>query len=150
MDSLKRARGLSAVRKWHKVDGFVPDRKHPTGYIGPGSTTYELQDAEWDLATTELPVILCVIDPDPERGEDRVQELAEEARLHLVVVDPTLGGVVQGLDVTRLVFDTAEADGHLLAHFVTLQVAVNYFVPRFRHPAEPPADQIELTVEGEG
>lgn len=150
LESLQRAPDLRSVEKWHLVDGFEPSRKHPTGFIGSGTTTYDLQDEDWDLATTELPVIFCVMDPDPVRGEDRVQELAEAARLHLVVDDPTLNGVVQRVDVQRLVFDTAEADGHLLAHFATLQVAATYFVPRFRQPAEPLPEEIEISVEGEG
>lgn len=150
VDSLKGAAALSAVKTWHQVDGFVPNRYHPTGSVGAGRTTYDQQDAELDLAETTLPVFIAVVDPDPERAEDVVQELGEEARLHLVADDPTLGGVVRAVQVTGIDFTTAEADGNLLVHFITLQVSVSHFAPRYRTDTTPPADELVVEIEPDG
>lgn len=152
VDSLGSAPALAAVTRWHKVDGILPGRLagKATGSVGAGRTTYQEQDAEWDLASTDLPVFIAIVDPDPERAEDVVQELGEEARLHLVVDDPTLGGLVQRVDVGAIDFTTAEADGNLLVHFITMQVSVSHFAPRFRNDATPPADELVVQIDPDG
>ena len=134
------------VGTWHLVDGFVPARKGQTGSVGSGSTTWEQQDNEWDLASTDLPVYIATVNPDPEAAEAVVQDLGELARQALVADNPTLGGVVGQINVTRMDFTTAEADGGLLVHFITLQVSCSHMVPRFRTPTQPPADELVVEV----
>jgi hypothetical protein len=147
VDTLKPAPDLTDIKTWHRVSGFVPDRHNPTGAVGSGTTTYDQQDNDWDLATTQLPIYIATADPNPERAEDAVQELGEAARTILVADNPTLGGVVRFTNVTSMPFTTAEADGGLLVHFVTLQVECVHMVPRFRTATEPPADVLTVEVE---
>lgn len=147
VDVLSAAPALATIKTWHKVDGFVPDRRNPTGSVGAGNSVYEQIDNDQDEATTDLPVYLAVVDPDPERAEDAVQELGEEARLVLVADNPTLGGVVSSTVVNGLDFTTAQDDNNLLVHFVTLHVTVTHFVARYRAATEPPADELVVTTE---
>lgn len=150
VNSLKGAAALSAVKTWHQVDGFIPNRSHPTGSVGTGRTTYDQQDAEFDLAETTLPVFIAVVDPNPERAEDTVQELGEDARLHLVADDPSLGGVVRQVQVSGIDFTTAQADGNLLVHFITLTCSVSHFAPRYRDETTPPADELVVEIQPDG
>jgi len=148
-DVLSQAPSLSEIKTWHMVTGFIPDAFAPTGSVGSGRTVYAEYTNDLDEATTTLPVYIAVSEADPERAEEIVQALGEEARAVLVSDNPTLGGLVSRVNAEELAFDTAVADGDLLVHYVTLNLSISHWSPRIRPTTDPTADTVDLTVEQE-
>lgn len=129
VELLKAYPALSAVKKWHKVDGMIP-AAHPCGSVSPIQEDFERVSKLPDRyrSIIRFTIFIYLQHANPEDGELQVRELAHNVRIALDAEKLSKINGVLDCSVYSIKYMTVDASATMLLHAAEISLQVKYLL----------------------